>query len=110
MGQTRNQPRDQVKGIHGRGANCPAMHVSHVLSTAVTPENSTTSIQNVCGLFSVSNGTYRSKNSRNNQDRGGSEKVGCSQSETLLYDQRLSRPEIPMPRVWKSAADQNWTD
>ena len=31
-------------------------------------------------------------------------------AETLLYHQRLSRPEIPMPRVWKSAAGQNWTD
>ena len=27
------------------------------------------------------------------QDRGGSEKVCCSQSETLLYNQHLSRPE-----------------
>ena len=27
------------------------MHVSHGMCTAVTPENSTTSIQNVCGLF-----------------------------------------------------------
>ena len=25
VGQTRNQPRDQVKDIHGCGANCPAM-------------------------------------------------------------------------------------
>ena len=32
------------------------MHVSHGLCTAVTPENSTTSIQNVCGLFWASSG------------------------------------------------------
>ena len=25
VGQARNQPRDQVKGIHGCGANCPAI-------------------------------------------------------------------------------------
>ena len=25
MGQTRNQPGDQVKGMHGCGANCPAI-------------------------------------------------------------------------------------
>ena len=31
------------------------------------------------------NDSYRSKNSRNKQDRGGSEKARCSQSETLLY-------------------------
>ena len=51
MGPTRNQPRDQAEGIHGCGANRPAMHASHGLCTAVKPENSTTSIQNVCGLF-----------------------------------------------------------
>ena len=51
--------------------------------------------------------SYRGKNCRNTQDRGGSEKARCSQSETLLYHQRLSRPD--MPRVWKSATDQNWT-
>ena len=54
--------------------------------------------------------SYWSKNSRNKQDRGGSEKARCSQSETLLYHQCLSRPDIPMLRVWKSAAGQNWTD
>ena len=32
------------------------MHVSHGLCTAVTPENSNTSIQNVCGFFWASNG------------------------------------------------------
>ena len=48
--------------------------------------------------------SYRSKSSRNKQDRGGSEIARCSQSETLLYHQHLSRPDIPMPRVWKSAA------
>ena len=53
--------------------------------------------------------SYRSKNSRNKQDRGDSEKARCSQSEILLYHQRLSRPDVPMPRVWKSAASQNWT-
>ena len=48
----RNQPRHQAKGIHGCGANRPAIYnVSHGLCTAVTAENSTTSIQNVCGLF-----------------------------------------------------------
>ena len=35
--------------------------------------------------------SYRSKNSRNKQDRGGSEKARCSQSEALLYHQDLSR-------------------
>ena len=43
-------------------------------------------------------------------DRRGSEKACCSQSEILLYHQHLSRPDIPMPRVWKSAAAPNWTD
>ena len=32
------------------------MHVSHGLCKAVTPENTTTSIQNVCGLFWASSG------------------------------------------------------
>ena len=41
--------------------------------------------------------SYRSKNSRNKQDCGGSEKACCSQSDTLLYHQHLSRPDIPMP-------------
>ena len=158
------------------------MHVSHGLCTAVTLENSTTSIQNVCGLFWASigktwsltqkcsheqaslsftlycrklkwdgqatwhgclmtacqNSSYMvssatendhllgkrnasrtplrrpsqawSKNSRNNQDRGGSEKACCSQSKNLLYHQHFSRPDISMPRVWKSAAGPNWTD
>ena len=27
----------------------------------------------------------------------------------LLYHQYISRPDIPMPRVWKSAAGHNWT-
>ena len=49
------------------------------------------------------------KNIRNTQDRGGSENARFSQSETLLYQQHLSRPDIPMPRVWKSATGQNWT-
>ena len=53
--------------------------------------------------------SYRSKNIRNTQVRGGSEKARFSQSETLLYQQHLSRPDIPMPRVWKSATGQNWT-
>ena len=53
--------------------------------------------------------SYRSKNIRNTQDRGGSEKARFSQSETLLYQQHLSRPDVPMPRVWKRATGQNWT-
>ena len=53
--------------------------------------------------------SYRSKNIRNTQDRGGSEKARFSQSDTLLYQQHLSRPDIPMPRGWKSATGQNWT-
>ena len=40
----RNHTRHQPEGLHGCGANRP---VSHGLCT-VTPENSTTSIQNVC--------------------------------------------------------------
>ena len=54
------------------------------------------------------NDSYRSKNSRNKQDLGGSEKALCSQSETLLYHQHLSRPDIPMPQVWNTAAGQIW--
>ena len=54
--------------------------------------------------------SYRSKNSRNKQDRGGSEKARCSQSETLLSHHRLNRPDIPMLRVWKSAAGPSWTE
>ena len=38
--------------------------------------------------------SYRSKNIRNTQDRGGSEKARFSQSESLLYQQHLSRPEL----------------
>ena len=51
--------------------------------------------------------SYRSKNSRNKQVRGGSEKASCSQSKTLLYHQHLSRPDISMSRVWKRAAGSN---
>ena len=40
----------------------------------------------------------------------GSEKARCSQSDTLFYHQHLSRPDIPMPRVWKSAEGHTWTD
>ena len=51
-----------------------------------------------------------SKNSRNNQDRGGSEKARCSQSDNLLSYHLLNQADIPMPRMWKSAAGPNWTD
>ena len=54
--------------------------------------------------------SYRSKNSRNKHDHGGSDKACCSQSETLLYHQHLSRLDIPMPRVRKSAAGPNWSE
>ena len=37
--------------------------------------------------------SYRSKNSRNNQDRGGSEKARCSQSETITS----TGPTYPCP-------------
>ena len=33
------------------------------------------------------------------QDRGGSEKACCSQSDSLFYHQHIIRPDIPMPRV-----------
>ena len=56
------------------------------------------------------NDSYRSKNSRNNQDRGGSEKARCSQSETLVSHHHPNRPDIPMPLMRKSAAGPNWTD
>ena len=54
--------------------------------------------------------SYRSKKSINNHDRGGSEKARCSQSETLLSHHHLNRPDIPMPRKWKSASCPNWTN
>ena len=57
----------------------------------------------------VTNWQILCKNIRNTQDRGGSERARFSQSETLLYQQHLSRPDIPMPRVWKSDTGQNWT-
>ena len=37
-------------------------------------------------------------------------KARCSLSETLLSHHRLNRPDIPMPRISKSAAGPNWTD
>ena len=40
---------------------------------------------------------YWSKNSRNKQDRGGSEKARCSQSETLLYHRTSAGPTYPCP-------------
>ena len=35
--------------------------------------------------------------------------LAARKSDTLLSHHHLNRPDIPMPRVWKSAAGSNWT-
>ena len=103
----KNQNMEEIQGGH-----CPCSKMQGGQPTTLPPPCRAPACD-VCDPESTPVAQYDSyliKNSRNKQDRGGSEKKRCSQSETLHYHQHLSRPDIPMPRVWKSAAGPNWTN